>query len=57
MDEKYMKEALRLAKKAAALGEVPVGAVIVHNCPGVQPTGDGSKRAGPRGADRYAAGL
>ncbi len=30
MDEKYMKEALRLAKKAAALGEVPVGAVIVH---------------------------
>ena len=31
MDEKYMKEALRLAKKAAALGEVPVGAVIVHN--------------------------
>ena len=31
MDEKYMKEALRLAKKAAALGEVPVGAVIVQN--------------------------
>ena len=31
MDEKYMTEALRLAKKAAALGEVPVGAVIVHN--------------------------
>ena len=30
MDEKYMKEALKLAKKAAALGEVPVGAVIVH---------------------------
>ena len=30
MDEKYMKEALRLAKKAAMLGEVPVGAVIVH---------------------------
>lgn len=31
MDEKYMKEALRLAKKAAALGEVPVGAVIVKD--------------------------
>ena len=31
MDEKYMKEALRLAKKAAALGEVPVGAVIVQD--------------------------
>jgi tRNA(adenine34) deaminase len=30
MDEKYMKEALRLAKKAALLGEVPVGAVIVY---------------------------
>ncbi|MBQ7935285.1 MAG: tRNA adenosine(34) deaminase TadA [Clostridia bacterium] len=31
MDEKYMKEALRLAEKAAALGEVPVGAVVVQN--------------------------
>ena len=31
MDEKYMKEALRLAKKAATLGEVPVGAVIVRD--------------------------
>ena len=31
MDEKYMKEAIRLAKKAASLGEVPVGAVIVQN--------------------------
>ena len=30
MDEKYMKEALKLAKKAALLGEVPVGAVIVY---------------------------
>ncbi len=29
MDQKYMKEALRLAKKAAARGEVPVGAVLV----------------------------
>lgn len=27
--EKYMKEALKLAKKAAAEGEVPVGAVVV----------------------------
>lgn len=27
---KYMKEALRLAKKAYALGEVPIGCVIVH---------------------------
>ena len=31
MDEKYMKEALKLAKKAAELGEVPVGAVIVYD--------------------------
>ena len=29
--EKYMKEALRQAKKAYALGEVPIGCVIVHD--------------------------
>lgn len=29
-DEKYMKEAMRQAKKAYALGEVPIGCVIVH---------------------------
>lgn len=29
-DEKYMKEALRLAKKAAKLDEVPIGCIIVH---------------------------
>ena len=29
-DELFMNEALTLAKEAAALGEVPVGAVIVH---------------------------
>ena len=29
MDEKYMLEALELAKTAASLGEVPVGAVVV----------------------------
>ena len=29
-DEKYMKEALRLTKKAAKLDEVPIGCVIVH---------------------------
>lgn len=28
--EKYMKEPLRQAKKAYALGEVPIGCVIVH---------------------------
>lgn len=28
--EKYMKEAIRQAKKASALGEVPIGCVIVH---------------------------
>ena len=27
---KYMKEALKQAKKAAAIGEVPIGCVIVH---------------------------
>ena len=29
-DEKYMKEALKLAKKAYTLGEVPIGCVIVY---------------------------
>lgn len=29
-DEKYMKEAIRQAKKAQALGEVPIGCVIVY---------------------------
>lgn len=30
LDEKYMKTALDLAKKALALGEVPIGCVIVY---------------------------
>ena len=29
-DEKYMKEAIRQAKKAYALGEVPIGCVVVY---------------------------
>jgi tRNA(adenine34) deaminase len=29
-DEKYMREAIRQAKKAYALGEVPIGCVIVY---------------------------
>ena len=28
--ERYMKEAIRQAKKAAAIGEVPIGCVIVY---------------------------
>lgn len=31
MDEKYMKEAIKQAKKAYAIGEVPIGCVIVYN--------------------------
>ncbi len=31
MDEIYMKEALKQAKKAAAIGEVPIGCVIVYD--------------------------
>lgn len=31
MQEKYMKEALKEAKKAAKLEEIPVGAVIIKN--------------------------
>ena len=30
VDEKYMKEAIRQAKKAYAIGEVPIGSVIVY---------------------------
>ncbi len=30
-DEKYMKAAIKEAKKAAALGEIPIGCVIVDN--------------------------
>lgn len=30
LDEKYMKEALKQAKKAAAIDEVPIGCVIVY---------------------------
>ena len=29
VEEKYMKEALKQAKKAYALGEVPIGCVII----------------------------
>lgn len=29
-EEKYMREAIRQARKAAAIGEVPIGCVIVH---------------------------
>ena len=29
-DEKYMREAIRQAKKAYAIGEVPIGCVIVY---------------------------
>lgn len=31
MDEKFMKEAIKQAQKAAAIGEIPIGAVIVQN--------------------------
>lgn len=29
-DEKYMREALKQAKKAYAIGEVPIGCIVVH---------------------------
>ena len=31
MEEKFMREAIRQAKKAADIGEMPIGAVIVRN--------------------------
>ncbi len=30
LDEKYMRQAINLAKKAATIGEVPIGCVIVY---------------------------
>ncbi len=30
-DEKFMKEAIRQAKKAEAIGDVPIGCVIVRD--------------------------
>ena len=30
-DEKYMKQALTQARKAMAIGEVPIGCVVVHD--------------------------
>ncbi|HAQ89268.1 MAG TPA: tRNA-specific adenosine deaminase, partial [Pseudomonas sp.] len=30
-DDEFMREALALAAEGARLGEVPVGAVVVHN--------------------------
>ena len=29
-DEKFMKEAIKQAKKAEAIGDVPIGCVILH---------------------------
>ena len=34
MDERYMKRAIELGAQAAAIGEVPVGAVVVENATG-----------------------
>ena len=31
MEEKYMKQAIAQAKKALAIGEVPIGCVIVYD--------------------------
>ena len=31
MEEKYMKQAIEQAKKALAIGEVPIGCVIVYD--------------------------
>ena len=34
VDEKYMKQAIKQAKKAYAIDEVPIGCVIVHDADG-----------------------
>jgi tRNA(adenine34) deaminase len=36
-DEQWMNEALALAREAAAAGEIPVGAIVVHHAPGDAP--------------------
>jgi tRNA(adenine34) deaminase len=36
-DELWMEEALRLAHRAEAAGEVPVGAVVICRAPGAEP--------------------
>ena len=35
--ERWMDEALQLAREAAAAGEIPVGAVVVHHPDGTEP--------------------
>ena len=50
-DEKYMKAAIREAKKAYALDEVPIGCVIVQDGT-IIARGYGRKYVGTRGTDR-----
>ena len=54
-DEKYMSLALGEAKKAASLGEVPVGAVIVRN--GEVIASSGNRREMSRDATAHAEVL
>ena len=53
----FMKRALICAKKAASLGGVPVGAVVVRHRFGLQPSGNGEKRPASRGNHRSAPCL
>ena len=51
MHEEYMRQALDLAREAAAAGEVPVGCVIVREGqigPGPQPPGGEAAHLLPR---------
>ena len=61
IEEHYMKEAIRQAKKAAALKEVPIGCVIVYDgriiARGYNRRTVDKKRTGPRGDHRDAEGL
>ena len=60
-EEKFMREAIRQAKKAAALGEVPIGCVIEHEGRiigrGYNRRDGGSLHPGPRGDHRHQEGL
>ena len=48
IDEKFMREALAEARAAAAVGEVPIGAVVV--CAGEIVARAHNRRSGPFGA-------
>ena len=56
MSEEYMRRAIELAKEAAAVGEVPVGAVVVRKKDGLI-VGEGRNRREERPAPQLMRSL